>query len=87
MRQMGDDRSPGLFRSRFAQVRFDAFDDLGGRQSFCVALLDGHGDGIALTSIAGRADTRTYVKPINAGDSDVDLSPEERRAVTAALAA
>ena len=62
-------------------VRYDAFGDLGGRFSFSAALLDDSGDGIVLTSIHGRSETRTYVKGLTEGRSDIDLSPEERRAV------
>ncbi len=69
------------------RVRFDAFDDLSGRLSFSLALLDGRGDGLALTSLAGRNETRLYVKPINAGQAEAELSPEERQAVDAALQA
>jgi hypothetical protein len=72
---------------RVALVRFDAFDDLSGRLSFCLALLDGRGDGIALTSLAGRTETRLYAKPIDDGQSTTELSPEERQAVKAALSA
>lgn len=71
---------------RVAVVRFDAFDDMGGRLSFSLALLDGHGDGIALTSIAGRSETRLYAKPVTGGVSEVEFSPEEKQAVNAALA-
>jgi hypothetical protein len=62
-------------------VRYDAFGDLGGRFSFSAALLDDSGDGLVLTSIHGRSETRTYVKGLTGGRSDIDLSPEERRAV------
>ena len=62
-------------------VRYDAFGDLGGRFSFSAALLDDAGDGLVLTSIHGRAETRTYVKGITRGDADIDLSPEERKAM------
>ena len=72
---------------RVALVRFDAFDDLSGRLSFCLALLDGRGDGIAVTSLAGRTENRLYAKPIEAGASATELSPEERQAVRAALQA
>jgi hypothetical protein len=71
---------------RVALVRYDAFDDLGGRLSFSLAVLDSRGDGVALTSLAGRAETRVYAKPISAGVGATDLSPEERQAVDAALA-
>jgi hypothetical protein len=62
-------------------VRYDAFGDLGGRFSFSAALLDDSGDGIILTSIHGRSETRTYVKGITQGRSDIDLSPEEQKAM------
>ena len=62
-------------------VRYDAFGDQGGRFSFSAALLDDAGDGLVLTSIHGRAETRTYVKGITRGDADIDLSPEERKAM------
>ena len=62
-------------------VRYDAFGDLGGRFSFSAALLDDSGDGIILTSIHGRTETRTYVKGVTNGQADIDLSPEERKAM------
>lgn len=71
---------------RVALVRYDAFDDLGGRLSFSLAVLDSRGDGVTLTSVAGREETRMYAKPISAGVGASELSPEERRAVDAALA-
>jgi hypothetical protein len=68
-----------------ALVRFDAFDDMAGRMSFSVALLDDNGDGITLSSIAGHSDTRVYAKGVRAGQGEHDLSPEEQSAVTAAI--
>ena len=70
---------------RVALVRYDAFDDLGGRLSFSMAVLDSRGDGVTLTALCGRTETRVYAKPINAGRSATDLSPEEAEAVAAAL--
>lgn len=67
--------------SRVATVRYDAFDDMGGRMSFSTALLDEHGDGVVLTSINGRVETRTYAKPVGGGDSEHNLSGEERQAI------
>jgi len=72
--------------SRVAVVRFDAFDDMGGAMSFAAAMLDEHGTGMVLTSINGRAETRTYVKQVREGTSTHDLSAEEERAIKAALA-
>lgn len=62
-------------------VRYDAFGDLGGRFSFSAALVDDAGDGIVLTSIHGRSETRTYVKGLMGGTPDIELSPEEQEAV------
>jgi hypothetical protein len=54
---------------------------MGGRLSFSAALLDDAGDGLILTSINGRSETRTYAKGVKAGDSDHSLSPEEQQAI------
>jgi len=62
-------------------VRYDAFGDMGGRFSFSAALLDDMGDGLVITSIHARSETRTYLKGLQAGDSDITLSPEEQQAV------
>ena len=69
---------------RFALIRYDAFEDMGGRLSFSAALLDDHGDGVVITSINGRTETRTYAKPVSNLTSEHNLSDEERRAVAAA---
>jgi hypothetical protein len=65
-----------------AVVRYDAFGDMGGRLSFSAALLDDAGDGLVLTSINGRTETRTYAKGVKAGVSDHSLSPEEEQAIS-----
>jgi Protein of unknown function (DUF4446) len=64
-----------------AVVRYDAFGDMGGRLSFSVALLDDAGDGLVLTSINGRTETRTYSKGVKGGTSEASLSPEEEQAI------
>jgi hypothetical protein len=67
-------------------VRYDAFEDVGGRLSFSCALLDEHGSGVVMTSINGRQDTRVYAKPISEGRSPYNLSIEEEDAIRQALA-
>ncbi len=67
-----------------AVVRYDAFGDMGGRLSFSAALLDDQGDGLVLSSINGRSETRTYAKALVGGASEHTLSPEEQDAITAA---
>ena len=70
-----------------AVVRYDAFGDMGGRLSFSAALLDDAGDGLVLTSINGRSETRTYAKGVKGGASDHSLSPEELQAIAYATRA
>ena len=67
--------------SRIGLIRFDAFDDAGGAQSFALALVDDDGDGIVLTSLHSRPTTRVYVKAIRRGVADAPLSAEEARAL------
>ena len=66
-------------------VRFDAFEDMGGRLSFSAALLDAKGDGVVITSINGRQDTRCYAKRVEQGTSIHNLSDEEEQAIREAL--
>lgn len=67
-------------------LRFDAFEDVGGRLSFSCAMLDDHGTGVVLTSINGRQETRVYAKPVTAGTSSYNLSTEEAEAIRQAMA-
>jgi len=66
-------------------VRYDAFNDLAGRLSFSAALLDDGANGLVLTSIHARTETRLYIKGVRGGDSESALSPEERQAVDVAM--
>ena len=67
-----------------AVCRYDALSEMTGRLSFSVAMINGLGDGIVLTSINGRSETRTYVRPVVGGRGEQPLSPEEEEAVRAA---
>jgi hypothetical protein len=62
-------------------VRYDAFGDMGGHLSWSLALLDDSGDGVVLTSIHGRSDSRTYAKSISSWTCEQQLSPEEDDAI------
>ena len=66
-------------------VRYDAFTEMSGRMSFSLALLDDDGDGVTITAMTGRTDTRVYAKAVAGGAGEHELSPEERQAVSAAL--
>jgi hypothetical protein len=66
-------------------IRYDALDGSGGRQSVSMALLDASGSGFVLTAIQDREYARIYVKELKEGEADLELSPEERKAVQEAL--
>ncbi len=72
--------------SRIALVRYDAFEGLAGAMSFSLAQLDEVGDGIVLSAIAGRSDSRLYAKPLVGGRCEYELTPEEQIAVERAVA-
>ena len=65
-------------------VRYDAFGDMGGRMSFSAAFYDDGGNGLVISSINGRTETRTYAKPLVDLRSEHELSPEESQAIEAA---
>jgi Protein of unknown function (DUF4446) len=67
-------------------VRYDAYDEMSGRQSSSLALLDSHRNGVVMSSIMHRDQARVYVKPVREGASDHELSPEEQEAIETAMA-
>ena len=70
---------------RVGVVRFNPFTDSGGDQSFAIALLDALGNGVVLSSLHGRADTRIFAKQVRSGRSKHQLSAEEEEAIRQAL--
>jgi Protein of unknown function (DUF4446) len=68
-----------------ALVRFDAYNEMSGRQSTSIALLDTTKSGIVITSIHHRDQARVYAKQVRDGKSELELAPEEEEAVRAAL--
>lgn len=72
-------------KSRVGFVRYDAFDDVGGAQSFALAIFDELGNGAVVNSLVGRTDCRVYCKQLIGGKADRSLSEEEQRAVESAL--
>ena len=67
-----------------AIIRYDALSEMSGQLSFSMAVLNSLGDGVVLSSINGRSETRTYAKVIRSGDGAQPLSPEEEHAVRSA---
>lgn len=66
-------------------IRFNPFKDIGGDQSFALALLDGKNSGIVISSLHTREGTRIYSKPIIKGESEkYTLTEEEKQAIKTA---
>jgi hypothetical protein len=62
-------------------VRFNNFDDTGGNQSFALALADPEANGVVLSSLHARNQTRVYGKAVARGVAEGALSPEENEAL------
>ena len=69
-----------------ALVRFNNFEDTGGNQSFALALVDPAGDGVVVTSLHARNQTRLYARSVRAGAAEGTLSAEEAEAIGLASA-
>ena len=65
-------------------VRFNNFDDTGGNQSFALALADPEANGVVLSSLHARNQTRLYGKAVAHGVAEGALSAEETAALRAA---
>jgi hypothetical protein len=71
-----------LHIQRVGLVRFNPFSDTGGSQSFTLALLDGHDNGLVMTSLYARTGNRWYIKEVRSGKGkELVLSKEEQAAV------
>jgi heme exporter protein D len=82
------DRLMGVFPTvvrHVGLVRFSPFHDTGGDQSFSLAILDGHRDGVVISALHSRQESRLFAKPIASGSSQYHLTDEERRAIDQAL--
>ena len=77
-------RSRGSLQ-HIGMVRFNPFEDTGSDQSFAIALLDDRRDGIVLSSLHGRGQTRVFAKPVEGGESKHALSDEEAHAIRIAV--
>ena len=71
--------------TKVAIVRFRAFEDMGSDLSYAVAMLDSHNNGVILSSIFAREDSRSYAKPIVNGTSTYPMTSEEEDALRQAM--
>ena len=74
-----------LCLQRIGLVRFDAFADVGGEQSFALAVLDAGSNGFVVSGLYSRNDMRVYAKPVVAGVSPLSVTEEERKAIASAV--
>jgi hypothetical protein len=66
-------------------IRYDAYNEMSGRQSTSIALLDSSRSGVVLSSIHHRDQARLYAKQVSAGKGELRLSPEEEEALRLAM--
>ena len=69
---------------KYGIVKYDAFDDVGGKLSFALAMLDGNNTGFVLNAIHSKDNCFLYIKEVVAGESYIMLSNEEMKALQAA---
>jgi hypothetical protein len=70
-----------------AVVHYDAFDNMAGNLSRSIALLNELGDGVVISLLVGRDETRWFTKQVRRADGLEELSPEEHHAVQEAMTA
>lgn len=71
---------------KVALKRYNPYKDTGGDQSFSVALLNGRGDGVVITSLHARAATRVFAKSVKSGhETGIEFSEEEKQVIKEAL--
>ncbi|KPJ55585.1 hypothetical protein AMJ49_06825 [Parcubacteria bacterium DG_74_2] len=66
-------------------IRFNPFQNVGGDQSFSIALLDAQNNGFVISSLYSREGNRVYAKAIKQGKSQYPLSEEEEQAIKKAI--
>jgi len=66
-------------------IRYDAYNEMSGRQSTSIALLDSSRSGVVLSSIHHRDQARLYAKQVSDGKGELRLSPEEEEALRLAM--
>lgn len=75
----------GVIFSKYGVEKYDAFDDVGGKLSFALALLDKENSGLILNAVHSRDNCFLYLKEIVKGESYVMLSQEEVEALRKAV--
>ena len=71
--------------NKYGIVKYDAFQDMGGKLSFVLAMLDTNNTGFLLNAIHSRENCFLYIKEIVNGESYIRLSEEEMEALKTAI--
>ncbi|MNC12497.1 hypothetical protein D3C76_288200 [compost metagenome] len=71
-------------RSKVAVKRYNAFGERGNDLSFSLAIIDDNRSGVVLTSLHNRENSYIYSKPLEGGESQYPLSPEEKEVIALA---
>ena len=66
-------------------MKYDAFNEMGGKLSFAIAMLDGNNSGWIINAMHSREGCYTYIKEIIKGESYIELSEEEAEALDKAI--
>lgn len=77
-------RLQGVYQ-KMALVRYDAFHQMGGQLSFCLALLDEFNNGVVINSVHSTEGSHVYAKEIVEGTCEIELGDEEFAAVAQAM--
>ena len=77
----GLEKMASLSIQKVGVVRFNPFKEVGGDQSFAIALVDSYNNGLVISSLYTREGTRIYAKPVEAGQSKYPLSKEEKESM------
>ena len=70
---------------KYGIVKYDAFNEMGGKLSFAIAMLDGNNSGWIINAMHSREGCYTYIKEIIKGESYIELAEEEAEALDKAI--
>ena len=71
--------------SKMGMVKYDAFNEMGGKLSFALALLDNRNNGFLINAMHSREGCYTYIKEIVRGESYIELAEEEAQSLEKAI--
>lgn len=66
-------------------VKYDAFNQMGGKLSFCLCLLNDKNNGFILNSVHSSDGCYSYTKEVKKGESEISLGEEEQKALNMAI--